>query len=169
MSKLIRKYSRLTLTYTTTLLSVSVTLLIMLIGYKLMGEEIRKTELIIAVTAPLLIASTVSWYLYGLIKKLGNLERELRRRITKEKEEVYLATIRGAQHVTNNLLNELILVDMEIENHPSFNKETLNLFHEMLHEAKKLIKKLSSVELITPESIRKSVEPPVSPPSFSAL
>lgn len=159
MNKLLKKYNRSSLVFVTTLLSISVTLLILLIGYKLMDEEIQKTEVIIAVIAPLLIASTVSWYLYGLIKKLENLEQELRQRITKEKEEVYFATIRGAQHVTNNLLNGLILVDMEIEKHPSFNKMTLNLFHEMLNEAKKLIKKLSTVEFITPESIRRSIEP----------
>ena len=159
MKIMLKKHSHLTLVFVTTLLSIAVTLLIMFIGYKLMDTEIQRTELIIGVIAPLLIASTVTWYLYGLIKKLGNLERELRQRITKEKEEIYFATIRGTQHVTNNLLNQLILVDMELENHPSFNKETLNLFHEMLNETKKLIKKLSSVDLITPESIKKSVEP----------
>lgn len=43
---------------------------------------------------------------------------------------------------------------MEIEKHPTFNKETAMLFHEMLYEAKQLIDKLSSVDLITPESIK---------------
>ena len=159
MSKIIKGNSRLTLVLITTLLSISFSLLFVFIGYKLMDEEIRKPEIIMAVIAPLLIASTVCWYLYGLIKKLEELESELRQRITKEKEEVYFATIRGAQHVVNNLLNGLILVDMEIEKHPTFDKETSVLFHEMLYESKKLIDKLSSVELITPESIKKSVEP----------
>lgn len=159
MSRTIRSHNRLTLVLITTLVCVFLALLIVFIGYKLMDDEIRKTTILMAVIAPLLIASTVCWYLYGLIKKLEELELELRQRITKEKEEVYFATIRGAQHVVNNLLNGLILVDMEIGKHPTFNKETSALFHEMLYESKKLIDKLSSVELITPESIKKSVEP----------
>ncbi|MDU9050388.1 MAG: hypothetical protein Q3M30_16205 [Candidatus Electrothrix sp. Rat3] len=159
MGKIVRKSSQVTLVLVTTLLSISLALLIVFIGYKVMDDQIRKTEIIMTIIAPLVISSTVTWYLYGLIKRLESLEQELRQRITKEKEAVYFATIRGAQHITNNLLNGLILVDMEIEKHPTFNKETAMLFHEMLYEAKQLIDKLSSVDLITPESIKKSVEP----------
>ena len=112
MSRTIRSHNRLTLVLITTLVCVFLALLIVFIGYKLMDDEIRKTTILMAVIAPLLIASTVCWYLYGLIKKLEELELELRQRITKEKEEVYFATIRGAQHVVNNLLNGLILVDI---------------------------------------------------------
>ena len=159
MHKLVNNYTRFTLVAATTLLSIAVTLFVLFIGYQLMGEEIRKAEIIIAIIAPLLIASTVTWYLYGLIKKLDCLQQELRQRMTKEKENVYLATIQGAQHITNNLLNQLTLIDMEIRKHPSFDAEILKLFNEMRSESKALIDDLSSVKQIHPEAIKRSVDP----------
>lgn len=36
-------------------------------------------------------------------------------RVEKEKEKIYVAAIHGAQHVTNNLLNQLMLVQRAIE------------------------------------------------------
>jgi hypothetical protein len=159
MQKSLKRYSRLTLTASTVVLVVILSLLFVIVGYKLIGVELRKTEILFAFFVPLLIASVLNWYIYGLIKKLEQLEMELRQSISKEKEDVYLATIHGAQHVTNNLLNELQLINLEIESHPSFDKEVLDLFDEMQEEAKRLIENLSSVKQISPESIKKSVEP----------
>ena len=79
--------------------------------------------------------------------------------IEKEKEKIYLATIHGAQHITNNLLNELKIVEFEIENHPEFDKEVSSMFNDMLTEANNLIKNLSSVENIDDDVIRKSIYP----------
>jgi len=76
-----------------------------------------------------------------------------------EKEKIYLATISGAQHITNNLLNELKVVMFEIENHPSFDQEVVLMFEDMLAEAPTLMKHLSTVEKIDDETIRKSVHP----------
>ncbi len=159
MNKLFKNCNRLTLVSVTTLLSIILTLLVIIIGYKLMGVKIRQAEIIIGICAPLLVAPMVTWYLYGLIKKLDALEQRLRLRITREKEDVYSATIHGTQHVVNNLLNGLTLVDMELENHPSFNKKILDMFHEMLSESKKLIEDLSSVKLINAKEIKESVAP----------
>jgi hypothetical protein len=74
-----------------------------------------------------------------------------------EKKNIYLATMSGAQHITNNLLNGLKLVEMEITKHPTFDKEVVELFDGMLVEADTLMKKLSSVEKIDPDVIKKSV------------
>ena len=79
--------------------------------------------------------------------------------IEKEKEKIYLATIYGAQHITNNLLNELKLVELEIEKHPSFDKKVLLMFKDMLAEANTLMKELSTVENIDGDDIRKSIYP----------
>ena len=83
----------------------------------------------------------------------------LNSKMEKEKEKIYLATIHGAQHITNNLLNELQIVELEIENHPEFNKEVSLMFSDMLNEANKLINDLSSVEYIDDDTIRKSIYP----------
>lgn len=153
------KYNRTTLVLLTTSLSIVATLFVVFIGYKLMGVKVRETEIFIGIIAPLLIASTVTWYLYGLIKKLKALEEKLRDSISKEKEDIYLATIQGAQHITNNLLNELQLVEFEIKKHPDFDKEVANLFRGMLDEAKNLIINLSSVKHIDATEIKDSVHP----------
>lgn len=68
MGKIVRKSSQVTLVLVTTLLSISLALLIVFIGYKVMDDQIRKTEIIMTIIAPLVISSTVTWYLYGLIK-----------------------------------------------------------------------------------------------------
>ena len=76
-----------------------------------------------------------------------------------EKEKIYLATIHGSQHITNNLLNDLKLVELEIVKHPDFDKEISSMFGEMLTEANDLIKKLSSVNEIDDKTIRESIYP----------
>lgn len=84
---------------------------------------------------------------------------DIKSKMEKEKEEIYLATIHGAQHITNNLLNELKLVELEIEKHPDFDKEISAMFSDMLTEANDLIHELSSVDEINEQSIRQSVHP----------
>lgn len=88
-------------------------------------------------------------------KKLSNIISESE----KEKEKIYQATIFGAQHITNNLLNELQLVKLEIENNPDFDKKIASLFDGMLTESNTLLKQLSDVEQINEEAIKESIYP----------
>ena len=83
----------------------------------------------------------------------------LNNEILKEKEKIYTATIYSAQHITNNLLNELKTVELEISNHPTFDKEVSIMFNDMQKEANNLMKKLSAVDKIDDESIKQSVLP----------
>lgn len=76
-----------------------------------------------------------------------------------EKEKIYLATIYGAEHITNNLLNKLKLVELEIENHPGFDSTVRELFNEMMLESALLMKRLSSVEKVDVDAIKGSVYP----------
>jgi len=84
---------------------------------------------------------------------------QIKYKAKEEKEKIYLATIHGAQHVTNNLLNQLKLVELEIQNNPDFDKEVTELFNNMLIEANTLLKELSSVKHIEAEEIMQSVYP----------
>ena len=77
----------------------------------------------------------------------------------REKEKIYYATISSAQHITNNLLNQLTLVEMEVEKHPEFDKKILKMFQGMQKEASSLLTDLSSVKKIEPEEIIQSVYP----------
>ncbi|GMR07479.1 MAG: hypothetical protein BMS9Abin26_0482 [Gammaproteobacteria bacterium] len=88
-------------------------------------------------------------------KKVSSLEHK----IEEEKERIYLATIHGAQHITNNLLNELQIVKTEIALHPEFSKEISSLFGDMLAEADTLMDDLSTVDQIDDEVIRQSIYP----------
>ncbi len=83
----------------------------------------------------------------------------LNRKIEKEKEIIYLATIHGAQHITNNLLNQLKLIELEIRRIPETDKDISSRLSNMLAEAKRLMEKLSSVEIIEGETIKDSVHP----------
>ena len=95
----------------------------------------------------------LKWKLHE--KKIFSFER----RMENEKEKIYLATIHGAQHITNNLLNSLKLVELEIENHPKFDKGISSMFGDMLTEANILMKDLSTVNKIDDETIRQSIYP----------
>lgn len=77
----------------------------------------------------------------------------------KEKQQIYLATICGAKDITNNLLNQLILVDLEIDNHPDFDKDISKLFKVMRIEAKDQLNRLSSVKQIDAKKIKESLYP----------
>ncbi len=85
--------------------------------------------------------------------------RSLNRKVEKEKEKIYLATIHGAQHITNNLLNQLQIVELEIESHQEFDQEVSLMFKDMLIEASSLMKALSGAEKIDAKTIRKSICP----------
>jgi hypothetical protein len=83
----------------------------------------------------------------------------LKQEIEKEKEKIYLATIYGAQHILNNLLNQLQLVYIEAKSHGSFDAETLGYFDNMTKDANELMKDLSAIKQIDDESIRQSISP----------
>ena len=102
------------------------------------------------------------WVTTVLLLKWKQREDEmhaLKSEIENEKLKIYSATINGAQHITNNLLNQLTLVDMEIMKHPGFDEKVSVAFKGMLDEANLLMQSLSSVKTMDDESIRKSVYP----------
>ncbi|MCW8900767.1 MAG: hypothetical protein OQK75_13495 [Gammaproteobacteria bacterium] len=76
-----------------------------------------------------------------------------------EKKEIYMATMHAALHITNNLLNQLLLVKMEIEKHEDFSKDVLDSFDNMMLEAGTLLAKLSAVKDIEADNIMQSVYP----------
>ncbi len=85
--------------------------------------------------------------------------QHLKTEIEKEKEKVYLATIYGAEHIVNNLLNQLQVVEIEIERHPQFDKGISSMFSGMQEEAALLMKDLSAVKNIDDKAIITSITP----------
>lgn len=78
MRYLVTKFSRGQLALGVSILSLIATAILMYGGYSLMGVEIRRAEVVIGTVAPLTIAGAVGWVLFGLLKRLDKLEREVR-------------------------------------------------------------------------------------------
>ena len=75
----------------------------------------------------------------------------------REKEKIFLATLKSSLHITNNLLNQLQFIELEINKNPDFNKKTFALFIKMQTEASSLLEDLSSVKEIEADEIMHSV------------
>lgn len=102
------------------------------------------------------------WITAFLAMKWKSYEEELlsaNAKIETEKENIYMATIHGAQHILNNLLNQLQLVKMEINKYIDFDKRILKIFDDVLVEASSLMKNLSAVKQVDEETIKQSVYP----------
>ena len=78
MRNLLYKYSSLELIVVTTTLSILLTQLLMFISYSMFSIDIRISEIIIGIIAPLIVASSFSSFFIGLLKKLNSMETEMR-------------------------------------------------------------------------------------------
>lgn len=78
MRTLLCKYSHKSLTLITSLFSVFATQVMMHGGYYVFGIDVRASEQIVSIIAPLSIAFVVTWFLFDLLKKLDCLEQEMR-------------------------------------------------------------------------------------------
>ena len=74
----ITKYSTKILVVALTLVATLTTLLLLKIGYEIFDIEIRLSEWIIGIVAPLLIAPAFTWMLFSLLKDLDVLEKDMR-------------------------------------------------------------------------------------------
>jgi len=79
MRKLVEKYSSKILVSVITIVSILGTQVIVRTYYFLTDTEMRLSEEIVGIIAPLLIASSIVSYLIRLIKKLNELEKEVRK------------------------------------------------------------------------------------------
>ena len=77
----------------------------------------------------------------------------------REKQNIYHATVLSTQHILNNFLNQLSIVDIEIKKNPTFDENVKHKFKAMKQQAKELVEKLSSIEDINADSIKQSVHP----------
>jgi len=77
----------------------------------------------------------------------------------KEKREIFDATMAAVQHILNNFLNKMLLFKMAAEDSKDFDKETLDLYDDVIHEAEMQIKILSSTQELTAKQIHQSIYP----------
>ena len=79
--------------------------------------------------------------------------------LEQEKREIYISMVRAAQHVLNNLLNQLQLFKLVADRSRDFDREILGLFDDVAKESSDLMGRLSSVTEVRSENIAKSVAP----------
>ncbi len=78
-----------------------------------------------------------------------------------EKKEIYVSMTNAAQHVLNNLLNQLQLFKMAADSSHDFDRSILALYDDVTVEASDLIARLSSVKELNQQNILASVAPKV--------
>ncbi|MDH5600767.1 MAG: GGDEF domain-containing protein [Gammaproteobacteria bacterium] len=78
LRNILQKYSRLELIIASTILAIILTQLVMFIIYSFFSTDIRFSEIIISIIAPLVVASIFSWFFIDMIKKLNSMEIEMR-------------------------------------------------------------------------------------------
>ena len=76
-----------------------------------------------------------------------------------EKHAVFVATVRSAQHILNNLMNQLQLAFYDLEKEGCLEIETTRLLKRSIREGKEQVERLSAVSDIRSESIEESVKP----------
>lgn len=81
----------------------------------------------------------------------------IRNQMEKEKEKIYLATIHGAQHIINNLLNQLKLIQFKAKSGEALDGKTLVIFDEILAEANTLMRNLAEVDQMDEKEIKQSI------------
>ena len=96
---------------------------------------------------------------YELLHKLKMANDEIRKLKDQKKKNIYRATVTSAQHILNNLLQQVNIVNKEIARNSTFNQEVANKFIVMQKQASELVHKLSSIEKIDVSEIKKSVYP----------
>lgn len=99
------------------------------------------------------VATTFLLYILMLCDYKALLARE------REKREIFNATMAAVQHILNNFLNNMLLFKMAAEDSKDFDKETLDLYDDVIHEAETQIKILGSTQELTAQQIHQSIYP----------
>lgn len=105
------------------------------------------------------MASLIIPTLVLLIGALLDICRSRRqRKVTSEKYQIYRAMVQASDHILKNCLNEMMLVKLEAESSPEFDKETLRHFDETVDKALDQIHALGSLKEVDKERIGDSVD-----------
>lgn len=100
------------------------------------------------------------WVTAILALKWADRTQELHRLASeREKERIYLAMLFSAQHIINNLINQLYYVKLEAEKHQALSPDTRAVFDRVLREGEDLMALLSEVEDINEATIKETVLP----------
>lgn len=75
----------------------------------------------------------------------------------KEKRIIFHATLSSAQHIINNLLNQMQYFKMKADESSVFDDEVNEMYNHSMKEGKELFDKLCSVEELTENNISDSV------------
>lgn len=82
-----------------------------------------------------------------------------KKRVEIEKYKIYRSMLNSLHHILNNFLNQAQIVRLEAENSSDFDKEVIELYDQIIDEAKELTQSLEDVHKISEETIIDSVKP----------
>lgn len=77
----------------------------------------------------------------------------------KEKRIIFNATVSSAQHILNNLLNQMQYFKLMAEETKALDKSTTDLYEQSMSDGKEMIERLSAVDEMSEETIKASVYP----------
>jgi hypothetical protein len=80
-------------------------------------------------------------------------------KIQYEKCMIFHSTVTAMHHILNNFLNQMQLFKIEASENKAFDKEILELYDEVIHEASEQIQRLSEIKVPTEELIKEAVYP----------
>lgn len=121
MKKFIIKNNKFLLVALSTSVSVVFTLIILVVIFSEMQEQIRLADVIVAITAPLLIASLVTWYLFSLIADISAQEKKMRELATYDhlsqclSKKVFLDQVTKAIENTKEMGSSFALLMIDID------------------------------------------------------
>lgn len=124
---LLTKYNNIVLASLAALFSLLATQFMMHGGYYLYGVEVRRSEQVISTIAPLSIAFFVTWFLFGLLKKLDFLEQKMRELAKKDQLSETLTKTTFLEHAEDRIKvarrenQKISLLMMDIDNFKKVN------------------------------------------------
>jgi len=77
----------------------------------------------------------------------------------RERQRVFVETVKASNHILRNYLNQMQLVTEEAENCDTFDKATVKLAHTISKDAETQLVKLSKISEISSEEIRLAASP----------
>ena len=137
---------------------IAISVLLLTVTFKFDLFE-RVMELLVAVEhyeVDELIIPTMIFLLFALIDQARMRKSQ---EIELERVKIYKAMLASTQHILNNFLNQMLLVQMAAKDTPDFDPEVLALYETIVNDASTQIEALSSITQIDEASIHKSVEP----------
>jgi hypothetical protein len=84
---------------------------------------------------------------------------EKERQLETEKMEIYIEMIRANNHILNNFLQNMYIFKLEADQSEDFDKEVLQLYHQIIQDTKQAIQRLEGLDKPSKAGIEEKYNP----------